>query len=70
MRTHLDVLPNSLVVKMLREAKQAMRSLVAPATGWFSIPLLIYLFFLSISLLGVSLKMLGGGVVTELLSLT
>jgi len=66
----LDVPPNSLVGKMLREAKQAMRSLVAPATGWFSIPLLIYLFFLSISLLGVSLKMLGGGVLTELLSLT
>lgn len=37
---------------------------------WFSIPFLIYLFFLSISLLGVSLKMLGGGVLSELLSLT
>jgi len=66
----LGVLPNSLVEKMLGEAKQTMRSLVGPAIGWFSIPFLIYLFFLSISLLGVSLKMLGGGVLTELLSLT
>ena len=47
-----------------------MHSLVGPAIGWFSILLLIYLLFLSISLLGVSLKMLGGGVLTELLSLT
>jgi sodium-dependent phosphate cotransporter len=36
---------------------------------WLSIPLLIYLFFLGISLLGSSLKLLGGGMVTELLSL-
>lgn len=36
---------------------------------WLSIPLLIYVFFLSISLLGASLKMLGGNAVTELLSL-
>jgi sodium-dependent phosphate cotransporter len=55
---------------MLGEAKQTVRGLVGPAMGWFSILFLIYLFFLSISLLGVSLKMLGGGVLTELLSLT
>jgi len=66
----LGNLPNSLVEKMLGEAKQTMHSLVGPAIGWFSIPFLMYLFFLSISLLGVSLKMLGGGVLTELLSLT
>lgn len=36
---------------------------------WLSIPLLIYVFFLGISLLGASLKMLGGNAVTELLSL-
>ena len=66
----MGFLPNSPVEKMLGEAKQTIRSLVGPAIGWLSIPLLIYLFFLSISLLGVSLKMLGGGFLTELLSLT
>lgn len=66
----MGVLPKSLVEKMLGEAKQTMRSLVGPAIGWLSIPFLIYLFFLSLSLLGVSLKMLGGGILTELLSLT
>lgn len=44
--------------------------LAAWLSKWLSIPLLIYLFFLGISLLGSSLKMLGGSVVTELLSLT
>ena len=62
--------PNSLVEKVLGEAEQTLRYRIGPAIGWFSIPFLVYLFFLSISLLGVSLKMLGGGVLTELLSLT
>jgi len=66
----LGVLPDSLVEKILGEAKRTMRSLVGPVIGFFPIPFLIYLFFLSISLLEVSLKMLGGGVLTELLSLT
>lgn len=43
--------------------------LTAWLVKWLAIPSLIYLFFLGISLLGTSLKMLGGGVVTELLSL-
>lgn len=47
-----------------------MDLLAAWLSKWLSIPLLIYLFFLGISLLGSSLKMLGGSVVTELLSLT
>lgn len=55
---------------MLGEAKQTLRGLIGLVIRWFSIPFLVYLFFLSISLLGVSLKMLGSGVVTELLSLT
>lgn len=41
-----------------------------PAIQWFSVVFLVYLFFLSISLLGVSLKMLGGGVLRDLLAMT
>ena len=37
---------------------------------WLAIPFLIYTFFLSITLLGVALTMLGGGVLIDLLSLT
>ena len=66
----MGVFPNPFVEKFLGDGKQTMRSLVGLAIGWFSVLFLIYLFFLSISLLGVSLKMLGGGVLTELLSLT
>ncbi len=47
-----------------------MRRRLGLAIGWFSIAFLIYLFFLSISLLGASLKMLGGGLLTDLLALT
>ncbi len=55
---------------MLGEAKKTMRSLVGPAMEWFSIPLLTYFFFLSTSLPGIPLNILGGGVLTELISLT
>lgn len=65
----MGILSNPFVEKMLGEPKQTTRCRVAAAIGWFSILFLIYLFFLSISLLGASLKMLGGGVLTELLSL-
>lgn len=55
---------------MLGNVRQTLRGIAGPAMAWSVIPLLIYLFFLSISLLGVSLKMLGGGILVELLSLT
>ena len=66
----MGVFQNSPVERMLKESTQTLRFLAGLAIQWGSIPLLIYLFFLSISLLGVSLKMLGGSVLTELLALT
>jgi sodium-dependent phosphate cotransporter len=66
----LDFLRNSLVEKVVGQARQIIRGFIGPAMVWLAIPFLIYLFFLSISLLGVSLKMLGGGLLTDLLSLT
>jgi sodium-dependent phosphate cotransporter len=63
----------SLVLELeiiIGKARRSVCGLVGLAIGWFSVLFLIYLFFLSISLLGVSLKMLGGGILTELLSLT
>ena len=40
-----------------------LRVVVAAVTAlpWFTVPILIYLFLLSISLLGASMKMMGGG---------
>ena len=47
-----------------------MRIPFGPTMEWLAIPFLIYTFFLSITLLGVALKMLGGGVLIDLLSQT
>ncbi len=47
-----------------------MRIPIRPTMEWLAIPFLIYTFFLSITLLGVSLQMLGGGVLIDLLALT
>lgn len=66
----MNILANFPVAKLLATAQQVVRQLVATAIRWLSIPFLIYLFFLSISLLGAAMKMLGGGVLTELLGLT
>jgi len=52
------------------KTKRALRHVGARFVQWASIPFLIYLFFVGISLLGASLKMLGAGLVTDLLSLT
>ena len=53
-----------------RAAERARRIPIGPILEWLVIPFLIYTFFLSITLLGASLKLIGGGVLIDLLSLT
>ncbi len=66
----LDVFHQLGVDKLFAKAKWVVPRPIQLTAQWLSIPLLIYLFFLSISLLGASLKMLGGGVLADLLSVT